>query len=123
LSLLVGHFDYMDRGVLDRTHLRFFTHRSLLKLVRAAGLSVARATASPAPLHRVVPERWHGRLLTGLDALSARTARALPRVLGYQLILGLRREPRGAGGPPVAAVDPSLGVADERGHRPADRGA
>ena len=29
LSLLLGRFDYMDRGILDRTHLRFFTLKSL----------------------------------------------------------------------------------------------
>ena len=25
LKLLLGHFDYSDRGILDRTHLHFFT--------------------------------------------------------------------------------------------------
>jgi 2-polyprenyl-3-methyl-5-hydroxy-6-metoxy-1,4-benzoquinol methylase len=90
LSLLVGRFDYMDRGVLDRTHLRFFTNRSLLRLARAAGLSVTRATASPAPLPKVVPERWHGPGLAGLHHLSAGAARLLPRLLGYQLIVSAR---------------------------------
>ena len=32
-----GRFDYQDQGVLDRTHLRFFTRRSLNELFVQAG--------------------------------------------------------------------------------------
>ncbi len=34
LNLLFGKFDYSDRGILDRTHLRFFTRRTIIDLVR-----------------------------------------------------------------------------------------
>ncbi len=33
------HFRYADQGILDRTHLRFFTEDSVLRLVRDAGLT------------------------------------------------------------------------------------
>ena len=42
LALLQGRWQYQDRGLLDRTHLRFFTRASLLELLHDAGLSVAR---------------------------------------------------------------------------------
>lgn len=35
-----GRFDYQDSGLLDRTHLRFFTRRSILQLFEVAGLDV-----------------------------------------------------------------------------------
>ena len=38
--LLGGRFEYCEDGVLDRTHLRFFTRSSGRKLVRAAGLMI-----------------------------------------------------------------------------------
>lgn len=37
--LLLGRFEYRDAGILDRTHLRFFTRASILELLAAAGLS------------------------------------------------------------------------------------
>lgn len=39
LSLLLGRFDYRPLGLLDRTHLRFFTRDNLTALLRDAGLA------------------------------------------------------------------------------------
>jgi len=38
IALIKGKFPYSDDGLLDRTHLTFFTKESLLKLVKDAGL-------------------------------------------------------------------------------------
>lgn len=40
LNLLNGDFQYTDVGLLDRTHLRFFTRRSMLSLFEDAGFVV-----------------------------------------------------------------------------------
>ncbi|HVC54717.1 MAG TPA: class I SAM-dependent methyltransferase [Stellaceae bacterium] len=39
-GLLAGRWDYADQGILDRTHLRFFTLGSLHRAVEEAGLQV-----------------------------------------------------------------------------------
>jgi 2-polyprenyl-3-methyl-5-hydroxy-6-metoxy-1,4-benzoquinol methylase len=91
LSLLMGRFDYFDRGILDRTHLRFFTDRSLRRLLGAAGLVIVRRTATAVPLYQVVPKAWHGRLLDVAHAVSAALSRALPRLLGYQFVVVAER--------------------------------
>jgi 2-polyprenyl-3-methyl-5-hydroxy-6-metoxy-1,4-benzoquinol methylase len=90
-SLLVGRFDYFDRGILDRTHLRFFTDRSLRRLLGAAGLVIVRRTATAVPLYQVVPAAWHGRLLAAVHAVSAACSRAFPRLLGYQFVVVAER--------------------------------
>lgn len=46
LSVIAGlalkrEFEYRDAGILDRTHLRFFTEKSALSLLRRSGLTVA----------------------------------------------------------------------------------
>jgi 2-polyprenyl-3-methyl-5-hydroxy-6-metoxy-1,4-benzoquinol methylase len=86
LSLLIGRFDYADRGILDRTHLRFFTRRTLVAFLREAGLTVGELTVTPVPLPLVVPERWHGAWLRGLHGWSARAARGWPGGLAYQFV-------------------------------------
>jgi 2-polyprenyl-3-methyl-5-hydroxy-6-metoxy-1,4-benzoquinol methylase len=40
LSLLQGRWDYADYGLLDRTHLKFFTHSSLLEMFEDANLRI-----------------------------------------------------------------------------------
>ncbi|MBF0096678.1 MAG: methyltransferase domain-containing protein [Magnetococcales bacterium] len=37
-SLLCGNFQYQDGGLLDRTHIRFFTYANMFKLLLDAGL-------------------------------------------------------------------------------------
>lgn len=92
LSLLLGRFDYAERGILDRTHLRFFTRRTLRALLREAGLRVEELATTPVPLPLVVPPRWHGRWLDGVHALSAGAARGWPGGLAYQFVAVCRRE-------------------------------
>jgi SAM-dependent methyltransferase len=86
LMLLAGRFDYGDRGILDRTHLRFFTRRTFLDLLARAGLVVEDVVPTPVPLPLVVPERLHGAWLRGLHAASAAATRGWPRGLAYQFV-------------------------------------
>jgi hypothetical protein len=55
LSLLFGKFDYRDRGILDRTHLRFFTLRSLKELMSEVSCEVLDAIPTPLPVQLVFP--------------------------------------------------------------------
>lgn len=54
-GLLLGQFRYADTGVLDRTHLRFFTRRTALDLLRSAGLEPVRRTYNPGLVRPFVP--------------------------------------------------------------------
>ena len=50
LSLLHGSFQYRELGLLDRTHLRFFTVDSIRELLHAAGLTVVDTNRVIVPL-------------------------------------------------------------------------
>jgi SAM-dependent methyltransferase len=86
LSLLAGRFDYGDRGILDRTHLSFFTRRTFLGFLAAAGLVPRELTVTPVPLPVVIPARFHGAALGALHRLSAGAARLWPGGLAYQFV-------------------------------------
>jgi len=90
LSLLLGHFDYADRGILDRTHLRFFTRRTFLGLLAQAGLVVEVLRVTPAPLPLVAPTYRHTAWLRATHALSAQASRCWPQGLAYQFIASCR---------------------------------
>jgi 2-polyprenyl-3-methyl-5-hydroxy-6-metoxy-1,4-benzoquinol methylase len=47
LGLLAGNFDYQQSGILDDTHLRFFTRKSAARLCESAGLEVLAIEQNP----------------------------------------------------------------------------
>ncbi|MHB1319672.1 MAG: class I SAM-dependent methyltransferase [Anaerolineae bacterium] len=56
-SLLRGRWQLSDLGIMDRTHLRWYTRHSAEAMLRAAGLTIRE--------HRSIylfPGRWHGWL-------------------------------------------------------------
>jgi len=86
-SLLFGAFPYRDRGILDRSHLRFFTARSARRMLEAAGYRVltSKMTAMPVGLALGLdPNKTPGRTI---HAFSVMLARTMPRLFGYQVFL------------------------------------
>lgn len=90
LGLLVGRFQYRPRGILDRTHLRFYTRRSLVQEIRSAGLQPQRVLGVPPPLPLVfaATARWPGRVLLEAAALAARL---WPQLFAYQFVVEATR--------------------------------
>ncbi|HXH77923.1 bifunctional glycosyltransferase/class I SAM-dependent methyltransferase [Nocardioides sp.] len=83
-----GLFGYDRRGILDDTHLRFFTRRSLLRLVRRAGLDVLEERHTGLPLG-LVQDQGEGKVsLT--RRVDAALVSARPPLFAYQFVLRLR---------------------------------
>jgi 2-polyprenyl-3-methyl-5-hydroxy-6-metoxy-1,4-benzoquinol methylase len=92
LQLLGGRFEYSQRGILDQTHLRFFTRHSFQALLAQAGLEIRALQVTPIPLLLVHPSfaSPSGRVaMRLLNALSQRW----PTVLGFQLLADSYRKP------------------------------
>jgi 2-polyprenyl-3-methyl-5-hydroxy-6-metoxy-1,4-benzoquinol methylase len=90
MQLLMGRFDYEDRGIMDRTHLRFFTRRTALEMVSRAGLYCETLHVTPTPIELVLPQlssRFGG---ASLLAINARASKLVPRLLGYQFVMVCR---------------------------------
>lgn len=55
ISLLFGQFNYSDRGILDRTHLRFFTQRTFSSLITSSEVEKVHVGVTPIPFEIVLP--------------------------------------------------------------------
>lgn len=85
LALLSGRWDYAERGILDRTHLRFFTRRSLRQLLDSAGIRPTRMTPAGLPWSIILPSV--PKAVVGSAAILDRSvARLWPAAFAYQWI-------------------------------------
>lgn len=89
LNLLFGRFPYHTKGLLDRTHVRFYTLKSMRSLLTRTGwqISSSQSTSIPVaivfPFLRWWPFRWILHLQNGLTRL-------FPGLLAYQSVLFCR---------------------------------
>jgi 2-polyprenyl-3-methyl-5-hydroxy-6-metoxy-1,4-benzoquinol methylase len=89
LGLLCGRFEPAVRGILDATHLHFYTLRSFRRLIAEAGLRVTRFRGVPPPLPFLAGgfAQWPGRVFLEGANLAARV---WPRLFAYQFIMEVR---------------------------------
>jgi 2-polyprenyl-3-methyl-5-hydroxy-6-metoxy-1,4-benzoquinol methylase len=102
-SLLAGRFDYAERGILDRTHLRFFTLRSLEEMVERAGYRIREVEATPLPVQLVFPFT-RAKAFAPLHQAHYALARLHKRLFAYQFVMtAVPEHPRSApAGMPVS---------------------
>ena len=82
-----GLFGYDRRGILDDTHLRFFTRSTLRRLVRSAGFDILDERATGLPLG--VVSDADGPRLRIVRRIDNTLVRARPTLFGYQFIMRL----------------------------------
>ncbi|MER5890685.1 bifunctional glycosyltransferase/class I SAM-dependent methyltransferase [Streptomyces sp. NPDC001941] len=83
LRVALGVFDYDRRGILDETHLRFFSRASLRRTVRSAGYDVLSTGATGAPFWALLGGGVLARVLGGASRLLTRLR---PTLFGYQYV-------------------------------------
>jgi len=84
LMLLFGQFNYGKVGILDRTHTRLFTFRTLRHLLTDAGFRLKEIRGVPAPFPKVLGEGILGRTATALNQLLIRISRSM---FSYQIFV------------------------------------
>jgi len=84
LRTMLGMFDYDQRGILDTTHLRFFTRRSLRKLIERHDYSILRLEAVGLPVDAMGLEGHKGHWVRLIDNVFSSL---WPTMFGYQFIV------------------------------------
>jgi len=54
IRLILGKWDYQDEGILDSTHIRFFTRNSLRELVQRAGYHIEKMSGAMGPEVQII---------------------------------------------------------------------
>jgi 2-polyprenyl-3-methyl-5-hydroxy-6-metoxy-1,4-benzoquinol methylase len=90
LMLLLGQFNYGKRGILDRTHARLFTFRSIERLLRDAGFRVKEVKGIPAPFPKVLGNGMLGRSAVRLNVWLIWVSRTL---FAYQILVHAETTP------------------------------
>jgi len=84
LMLLFGQFNYGMTGILDRTHTRLFTFRTLRRLMRDSGFQIQVMKGIPAPIPKAIGDSVLSRTLLRLNQVLIRIS---PGLFSYQIFV------------------------------------
>ena len=90
LMLAFGQFNYGKAGILDRTHTRLFTFRSLTQLLEDEGFRIARVRGVPAPFPKVLGDNLLGRAAVKVNEALIAVA---PSLFSYQIFVEAKATP------------------------------
>ncbi|MFZ2490002.1 MAG: class I SAM-dependent methyltransferase [Thermoanaerobaculia bacterium] len=87
LGLLFGVFEYRDRGILDHTHLRFYTKRTIRREIERAGFRILATRGSSVPVRLIIGGFTPALILEPLEKVLAWTTRLWLGLFAYQIIM------------------------------------
>ena len=90
IMLALGNFNYGKRGILDLTHTRLFTFKSLSRLLEQSGFIISEKKAIPAPIPLALGDNVVSRMLLKVNSLFNRIS---PGLFGYQMIFRATARP------------------------------
>jgi len=87
LMLLAGRFNYTERGILDRTHLRFFTRKTAHQMLTDNGYEVVREMSTVIPTELALGVSADNAFMIAANRILAFFTRFMRGLLAYQHIL------------------------------------
>ena len=88
--LLFGRFTYTERGILDRTHLHFYTRKSARALLKQNGLEMVWEKPTVMPVELALGLGPRNPVLRALQIVVGVATRLLPGLFGYQFVFCCR---------------------------------
>src|SRR5687767_12096012 len=90
LGLLFGTFRYRERGILDSTHLRFYTKHTIREELELAGFEVVKLRGSSIPIRLIAPQVTPEIVLRAGEKTITGFTRLWRALFAYQIILVAR---------------------------------
>jgi 2-polyprenyl-3-methyl-5-hydroxy-6-metoxy-1,4-benzoquinol methylase len=92
LSLLFGSFNYTDRGIFDRTHIRWYTRKTARLLLTNAGYRIVAEKLTVVPIALALGISPQGILFNVINRTLGILTRLMRGLFGYQIMLVARRD-------------------------------
>ncbi|MEO6787976.1 MAG: class I SAM-dependent methyltransferase [Chthoniobacteraceae bacterium] len=92
IMLFLGQFNYGRKGILDRTHTRLFTWRSLRELFEQTGYNVLEMRGIPAPFPKVLGNGFIGKTVMAINGLLIRIP-IIRSLFNYQIYVRAQARP------------------------------
>jgi 2-polyprenyl-3-methyl-5-hydroxy-6-metoxy-1,4-benzoquinol methylase len=90
LALLMGRFNYTQRGILDKTHVRFYTRKTARKFLEQNGYEIVTEKMTVMPVELALGLPAENPLMRVMNLMLAFVTAAMPGVFGYQCIFAAR---------------------------------
>jgi glycosyltransferase involved in cell wall biosynthesis len=90
LMLFIGKFNYGKRGILDLTHTRLFTFKTLRGMLKQSGFDVVTEQGVPAPFPLAVGNTALGRMFISINKSLIAVNKSL---FSYQMIMVVKARP------------------------------
>ncbi|HYL75975.1 MAG TPA: bifunctional glycosyltransferase/class I SAM-dependent methyltransferase [Bryobacteraceae bacterium] len=87
LQLMFGKFNYTERGLLDRTHVRFYTRKTARALLEQAGYRIVDQKMAVVPIELGLGMSPKTILFKILNRILGVFTAVMPGLFGYQIIL------------------------------------
>lgn len=91
LGLMFGVFEYRDRGILDHTHLRFYTKRTIRREIERAGFRIIDTRGSSVPVRLIIGSYTPEFVLRPIEHVLTWITRLWKGLFAYQIILVAER--------------------------------
>lgn len=91
LNIFLGRFPQDDKGLFDRTHVRFYMWKGWVELFGSAGYSIESVNPTAIPVSLVVPEGWaSSALVDAAESVFYGMARMRKQLFAYQFVVRAR---------------------------------
>lgn len=87
IGLLFGIFEYRDRGILDYTHLRFYTLRTIRREIESAGFRIVAIRGSSVPIRLIIGGRLPDFVIRAGEWILTWVTAMWRGLFAYQIIL------------------------------------
>ncbi|MBT7608829.1 MAG: class I SAM-dependent methyltransferase [Bacteriovoracaceae bacterium] len=87
VSLFLGSFDYTEKGTLDETHVRFYTKKTILNLMKDSHFKVEQFTPTSLPFEVVLKNLNGNIIVQSMEAAYYIFASLWHKLFAYQFVV------------------------------------